>query len=239
MVTKPKPRHWQTPDLDDFGRKAQERVVRMSFDVERIAGLLAGERRGDPPERWLALVERKVRDNAWLLEMESEFDRRPGVPERRAALTKVRDLAGSLHAALRELDHESCRVLAATLPNPWGDSPWRQVEKAEREPVRLCLAAELAILALPKPDKTRFAVKRAVSRLADLWEILTEGPRPGRQNRFSKDHGRHGSETRIEPKSPFAEFVELALRPAIPSHKPFDAAIRKGLKLPPLSSWWT
>ena len=237
MVTKAQPRQWKTPDLDDCGRKARARVDQMSFDVERIAALLAGARRSDPPEGWLALVERKARDNAWLLEMESEFDQRPTIRERRAALTKVRDLAGDLYTALRELDDESSKALAVTLPNPWDATHWQQVKEVRREPARLCLAAELALLALPAPDSTRFAVKRAVSRLADVWEILTEGRRPGRQNRPSKDHGPHGSDTRTETAGAFAELVELALRPALPSHKPFDAAIREGLKLPPFSSW--
>jgi hypothetical protein len=238
MATKAQPRRWQPPDLDDFGSKAQARVDQMSFDLARITDILAGARRSDPPEGWRGLVERKVRDNAWLLEMETEFDERPTVPQIEAALTQVRDLARGLYKALHDLDSESCRELSRTLPNPWGDSHWRQVEKARREPAPLYLAAKSALRGLPQPDSTRFAVKRAISRLADVWEILTECPRPGRQNRESFHDGGNDVYSKIEATGPFAELVELALRPALPMHsRSFDRAIREGLKLPPLSSW--
>ncbi len=129
MATKAKPRRWRTPNLISFGSNLQAHVDRMSFDFDRIEAVLVNQRRkgGEmeaPPPSWRASVELSIRNNAWYLLMEIEIEGQPTVPERRAALNKVRDHARELNRALWDLDDASSRDLVAALSNPNGANHW-------------------------------------------------------------------------------------------------------------------
>ena len=186
MPTKYKPSNWQPSGieiLEGFG---------VLYDSARLDRILEAGPKFITPEKETELRKRIFYTALELFNSRKQSGR-PSIPEKRAALGRLRSETRNLSQTLRSLDHDTERGIWESA-GPDGDVHLSEVRRQLVRLYRWVLKAERRIGEAPKGRPLDTALRLAITNLHDAWVDATR---------------------KTPTYTPFINFVRLALQPVV------------------------